>query len=180
VLSEISDMILEQHQPRPPPRKIKPAEHLQLVAFHIDRQEIEPNWRARLDQNVVQRPHWYFDDAFGLRTRCHSVAIERRQRAGHMQPHAPAGILRGRAGHCKDFGGARSAEIAGKIRLRLDEDAGPAELLEMPGLRLLLWPICANLDKEAGPRASKKIAHEFLLAPIGQNRARSSASLQQL
>ena|SRR6266436_326543 len=96
-----------------------------------------------------------------------------------MQPHAPAGVLRRGAGHCEDFGGARAAEIAGKIGLRLDEDAGPAKLLEMPGLRLLLWSICANLDKEPRPRAPEKIAHEFLLAPIGQGGARSSASPQQ-
>jgi len=77
-------MIFEQDQARTPPRKIKPAEHLELVAFHIYRQEIKPDWRARLDQNVVQCPRWYFYGPLRLRTRCHSVAIERRQGPGHM------------------------------------------------------------------------------------------------
>ena len=135
MLAEISDEIFEQHQTRPPSRKIKPAEHLQLMTFHVDRQEIEPNRRARLDQNVIEGPHGYLDDPFGLRTGCHSVAIERRQGAGDMQLHAAAGVLRRRAGHRKHFGGARAAEITGKLGLRLDEDAGPAELLKMPGLR---------------------------------------------
>jgi hypothetical protein len=49
----------------------------------------------------------------------------------------------------------------------------------MPGLRLVPWPICTNLDKEARPHAREKNAHEFLLASIGQGRARGSGSLQQ-
>jgi hypothetical protein len=96
-----------------------------------------------------------------------------------VQLHAPAGVLRGRAGHRKHFGGARAAEIVGKIGLWLDKDAGPAELLKMPGLRLVPWPICTNLDKESRPHAREKMAHEFLLAPIGQGRTRGSGSLQQ-
>jgi len=66
-----------------------------------------------------------------------------------MKLHAPAGILRRGASHGKHFGGARTAEVAGKLGLRLDEDSRPTELFQMPGLRFLLRPVGPHLDKEA-------------------------------
>jgi len=83
------------------------------VAFHVDRQQLEPRRRASFDQNVVERPHRYFNDALGFHTRCHPVAIERRQRAGEMKPHAPSGVPRRRAGDRKHLGGAHAPQIVG-------------------------------------------------------------------
>src|SRR5262249_5092265 len=101
VLLEIAYVILEQYEARPPLREIKSAKHLELVPFHVDRQEIELARCTSLNQNVIERPHWDFDDPFRLRTGCHSVAVERRQCAGDMKRHAPAGILRRGASHGK-------------------------------------------------------------------------------
>jgi hypothetical protein len=96
-----------------------------------------------------------------------------------MQPHAPTLVLGRRASHGKHLGRARTAEIAGKVGLRLDEDAGPTELLQMPGLRFLLRPIGTYLDKETRLRAREKLAHKPLLAPLGQRHARSSVRSQE-
>src|SRR5262249_13254455 len=79
VLLEAADVIFEQDQSRLPAREIESAQDLELVAFDIDRQQIEPRRRASFDQNVVERPHGYFNDPLGFHTRCHPVAIERRQ-----------------------------------------------------------------------------------------------------
>src|SRR5262249_60635102 len=69
--------------------------------------------------------------------------------------------------------GAPPPQIIGEIGLRLDEDAGPTEPLQVPGLRFLLGAVGADLDEEARPRAAKKLPHELLLASIGQGRAHS-------
>src|SRR6266850_4114664 len=90
-----------------------------------------------------------------------------------MKSHTPAGVLRRGASHRKYFGGARAPQIVGKAGLRLDEDAGPTELLKMPALRFLLRAVGAHLDKEARPRAAEKVSHELLLASLGQGRAHS-------
>src|SRR5436190_7910928 len=95
-----------------------------------------------------------------------------------MKLHAPPRVLWRRASHRKDLGGARVAEIDRKLGLRLDQDAGPTELLQMPGLRFLLRPIGADLDKEARLRAAEKLPHKLLLAPLGQRHARSSVRSQ--
>jgi hypothetical protein len=84
VLLEIAHKIFDQYQARSPTREIKSAEHLELVTLDIDRQEIEPDRRAGLGQNVVERPHRYLDDSLRPHTRCHSLAIEPRQCAGNM------------------------------------------------------------------------------------------------
>src|SRR5262249_48197790 len=75
--------------------------------------------------------------------------------------------------HRKHLGGARPPQIIGEIGLRLDEDAGPTELLQGPGLRLLLRAVGADLDEEARPRAAKKLPHELPLPSIGQGRNHS-------
>jgi len=129
VFLEIADVIFEQDQSRLPAREIESAQDLELVAFDIDRQQIEPRRRASFDQNVVERSHRYFNDPLGFHTRCHPVAIERRQGAGEVKTHAPAGILRRGAGHREHLGRARAPQIVGKVGLRLDQDAGPTELL---------------------------------------------------
>jgi len=129
VFLEIADVIFEQDQSRLPAREIESAQNLELVAFDIDRQQIEPRRRASFDQNVVERSHRYFNDPLGFHTRCHPVAIERRQGAGEVKTHAPAGILRRGAGHREHLGRARAPQIVGKVGLRLDQDAGPTELL---------------------------------------------------
>ena len=95
-----------------------------------------------------------------------------------MKLHAPPRVLWRRAGHRKDLGGARVAEIDRKLGLRLDQDAGPTELLEMPSLRFLLRPIGADLDKEARPRAAEKLPNEHLLAAL--RHAHSPVELKNL
>jgi len=42
VFLEIADVIFEQDQSRLPAREIESAQDLELVAFDIDRQQIEP------------------------------------------------------------------------------------------------------------------------------------------
>ena len=84
-----------------------------------------------------------------------------------------SGVLRRRTGHRKNLGGALARQIVREIGLRLDEDAGPAKLLEVPGLGFLLRAVGADLDEEAGARASEKFLHELLLASIGQDRPHS-------
>src|ERR671930_174712 len=78
VLLEIGDVIFEQYQARAPTGEVKSGEHLEFVTLDIDRKEIEPDRRMGLHQNVVERSYRYFDGSVRLRTRCHSVAIERR------------------------------------------------------------------------------------------------------
>ena len=76
MLLQITDVIFEQHQTRPPTREIKPAEHLELVAFDIDREEIETEGSARLAQDVIERAHGNIDNVLRLRARRHAVTIE--------------------------------------------------------------------------------------------------------
>src|SRR6266567_3613620 len=52
---EISDVIFEQDQPRPPTREVEAAEHFELVTFDVDRQEIKADGRRRLGQDIVER-----------------------------------------------------------------------------------------------------------------------------
>jgi hypothetical protein len=78
VLLEIGDVIFEQYEARAPAGEIKSGEHFEFVTLDIDGQEIEPDRRVGLRQNIVERSHRYFDGSLRLRTRCHSVAIERR------------------------------------------------------------------------------------------------------
>ena len=136
------------------------------MPFHVDGEKIKSEGGARLAENVIERAHGDLDDLLRLRARRHSVTIERRQRAGQMQLHAPSRVLWRRASHRKHFGRARVAQIARELGLRFDQDAGPTELLKVPGLRFLLRPIGADLDKEARPRAAEKLPNEYLLAAL--------------
>jgi len=65
-----------------------------------------------------------------------------------MQRQCASRIVRRRTGDRKDFGHALRAQFASEIGLRLDEDAGPAGLLQMPGLRALARIVGADLDEE--------------------------------
>ena len=83
------------------------------------------------------------------RARRHARAVEPRQRAGHVQRQRAPGILRRRAGDREHLGGAVGAQLAGKLGLRLDQHAGPAGLLQMPGLRARVRIVGADLDEIA-------------------------------
>src|SRR5581483_9286416 len=149
VLGEIADVILEQDQPRPPAREVEAAQHLDLVAFDVDRQEIEARRRARLLEHAVERPDRHLYDAFRRGARRHALAVERRQGTRDMQRQAPPGVLRRRAGDGEDAGGAVGAQFGGELGLRLDQHAAPAGLLEVKGLRALARIVGADLDEIA-------------------------------
>src|SRR5690349_3857771 len=63
-----------------------------------------------------------------------------------MQRQLLSGLRGGRAGDGEDLAFAFGAQPRGKIRLRLDEHAGPAPLLQMPGLRPRARIVGADLD----------------------------------
>ena len=58
---------------------------------------------------------------------------------------------------------------AREIGLRLDQHAGPAGLLEMPGLRALGRMVGADLDEVAGVVAAEKLADQGLLFVVGRD-----------
>src|SRR5262245_8039628 len=86
-----------------------------------------------------------------------------------MEGHMPACVGRRRAGCREHLGGARAAQLVGKVGLRLYQDAGPAEWLEVPGLRCLAGTIGADLDEESGATPAEEVPHELLLASFGQS-----------
>src|SRR6266851_9024346 len=176
---QIADVILEQDQARPPAREIESAEYLELVALDVDGEEIEAGRRLRLDQDIVERAHGNLDDPLGLGARRHAVAIERRQGAGDMKAHRAAGVLRRRAGDGVYLGRPPAPQLVRELGLRLDQDAGPAELFEMPGLRFLLRPVGADLDEETGARGAEKLAHQLLLASRASRHAHGSSTRQR-
>ena len=47
-------MVLDHDEARAPPRKVEPLQHLDLVPFNIDRQEIERIGAAGLIENAVE------------------------------------------------------------------------------------------------------------------------------
>jgi hypothetical protein len=47
------------------------------------------------------------------------------------------------------LGRAHSAQLGGKVGLRFDQQAGPAGLLQVPGLRALARIVGADLDEES-------------------------------
>ena len=126
----------------------------------------KPGRRRRLGQEIVERPDRDLDDRLRLGTGRHPVAVERRQRAGDVQrPQRPA--LCGRRARDREHAGrARLPERGREIGLRLDQNAAPAELLEMPGLRRELRPVGADLDEESGAAAAEELAHQLLLASV--------------
>ena len=142
-------MIFQQNEARPPAREIEPVQHFELVAFDVDRQEIELGRRARLAQDVV-----------GVRTgtsmTC-SATAPGAIRSGSSDDSAPAtwrGICRpalaGDEQAAANTLAERAAQVVGKVGLRLYQNAGPAELLEVPGLRCLAGTIGADLDEDPG------------------------------
>ena len=148
VLRQIGDVILEQDQPRPPAGDIEAAQHFDFVAFDIDREEVEPRGRAGFLKHAVERPDRHLDDGFGRGARRHALAVERGQRTGHMQRQRAPGIVGRGTRDREHLGRTHGAQLAGEIGLRLDQDAGPAGLLQMPGLRALARIVGADLDEE--------------------------------
>ena len=124
----------------------KPLQHLDLVPFDIDRQEIERSRAACLFENAVEGADGHADDFFRGRTWCHAAPVERRQRSGDVQRQLLPGVRRRRAGGGEHLGLAFGAQRRREIRLRLDEHAAPALLLQMPGLRALTRIVGAHLD----------------------------------
>ena len=86
--------------------------------------------------------------------------IERRARAGDVQRQRLAGIVGRRAGDREHLGLARRHQERREIGLRLDQHAGPAGLLQMPGLRALGRMVGADLDEIARVVAAEKFADE--------------------
>jgi hypothetical protein len=78
-----------------------------------------------------------------------------------MEGQHAAGILRRRARNGEDFGLAHLPEFFRKIGLRLDQNAGPAGLFQMPGLRAVMWIVGADLDEKTARMITKEIADEL-------------------
>ena len=93
---------------------IEAAQHLDFVAFHVDREEIEARGRAGLLKHAVERPDRHFDDGFGRGARRHARAVERGQRTGHMQRQRVPGIVGRGTGNREDLGGALGAQFAAR------------------------------------------------------------------
>ena len=71
-------MVLDHDEARAPPRKVEPLQHLDLVPFDIDRQEIERSGAACLFKNAVEGADGHADNFFGGGPRCHAAPVERR------------------------------------------------------------------------------------------------------
>ena len=87
-------MVLDHVEARAPPRKVEPLQHLDLVPFNIDRQEIERSGAARLFQNAVEGADGHADDFFWACPRRHAAPVERRQRSGDVQRQLLPGLRR--------------------------------------------------------------------------------------
>ena len=159
-------MIFDQDQAGPPARQIEPAEHLKLVALDVDGQKIELLGCTSFEQNIIEHTHRNFDEPRGLRPGRHTVAIESRERSSHMQAHAPTCVLWRRAGNRENSSSTHAGQFLGQIGLRLDQHAPPAELLEVPGLRFLLRPVCPDLDEESRARTTEEPPHQRLLVSV--------------
>ncbi len=166
-------MILEQNQTRPPAGDIEAAQHFDFVALHVDREEIEAHRRAGFLKHAVERPDRHRDDGFGRGARRHALAVERRQRAGYMQRQRASGIVGRGTGDREDHGRTHGAQLVGKIGLRLDQHAGPAGLLQMPGLRALARIVGADLDEEPFNVAEERRDQPHLV--IGRNARQEDA-----
>ena len=163
---EIGDVILQQDQPRLPARDIEAAQDFELVPLRVDGEKIDRRRRLRLDQDLVERSDRHLDHALGLRTGRHALAVKRRQRPGDMQRQRLSGMVRRRAGDGEDLAGARPAQLLGEVRLRLDQDAAPARLFEMPGLRAQLRLVGTDLDEVAIVAAGEERTDQCDLALI--------------
>src|SRR5207253_10605276 len=75
MFAEVGDVVFDHHETRLPAVQVEAAQHLELVAFDIDRQQIDRHWRFRLLQYVVEDSGRHHDDVIGARSRSHPVAI---------------------------------------------------------------------------------------------------------
>ena len=112
--------------------------------------------------HIVERAGSDLDDVEGPRSGRHAIAIKRGHPTLDMEWHTPSGILRRRCGGAEHLGLARAHELFGELRQRLDQDAAPAALLQVKGLRALARMVGADLDEKAG-RGPEEIPHQLLL-----------------
>src|SRR5579872_1431494 len=69
----------------------------------------------------------------------------------------------------------RQAQPLGEIGLRLDQNAGPAGLLELPALRAALRIVGADLDEKAAPRVGEEFVFEAVLKLVGKHRTHAGS-----
>src|ERR1700733_3278890 len=81
-----------------------------------------------------------------------------------------AGIAASRASLRKDLRGSAAFELGDELRLRFDQHAGPAALLEVECLRPKLGPIGADLDEVAPLDMTEESAFQLILGELRKNR----------
>ncbi len=161
VLVQTADVILEQDQPRFPALEIETAQHLE-VRDPRHRPTSGRSGAGALPSLSTSSSVRTVTSMVAIRAhaRDREIGIERRKRACHMQPHDLARLVRRGAGHLEHLGLALPAQLSGEIGQRLDQDAGPARLLQMIRLRILLRIVGADLDEKTARPVAEKLAHQ--------------------
>src|SRR6516165_7101759 len=93
--------------------------------------------------------------------------------AGDVERHLLVGIG-GRGARDGEYSRATLApQLLGEVRLRLDEDPVPAELLQVPSLRPKPWVVGADVDIEPMARMAKKFLLHQVFGLVRENSGHS-------
>ena len=169
--------VLDQGEARPPSRQVEAAEHLELMALDVDRQQIERGGRFRVDENLIERHDRNLGHPGRNHVRHEKIGVQGRLNAGKIERHGLARIRRRRAGDRIDLCAPPLTRFLGQISLRLDQHTIPTKLLQMPGLRPLDRIIGTDVDKKAVGRVAEELFFQLVLDVVAEDGGHGSGML---